>query len=53
MVGDNGKVLVDGPPEGISWARAAIKLASKSGHKQTFSADLSALEKSAPKRGDA
>ena len=53
MVGDNGRVLVDGSAEGIAWARSAIKLAGNSGHKQTFSADLSALEKSAPKRGDA
>lgn len=53
MVGENGKVWVDGSSQGISWARKAIKLAGQSGHKLSFAAELSALEKNAPKRGDA
>jgi len=53
MVGDNGRVWIDGNAEGTSWARSAIELASKSGHKLSFEAELSALENDAPKRGDA
>ena len=53
MVGDNGRVWIDGSAEGTSWARSAITLASQSGHKLSFAAELSALENNAPKRGDA
>jgi exosome complex RNA-binding protein Rrp4 len=53
MVGDNGRVWIDGSAEGTSWARSAITLASRSGHKLSFEAELSALENDAPKRGDA
>ncbi|NCG00584.1 MAG: hypothetical protein GWP25_02195, partial [Euryarchaeota archaeon] len=53
IVGENGKVWVDGNSEGTAWARQAFDLILKSGHKDTFEADLTALEKNAPKNGDA
>ena len=53
IVGENGKVWVDGDADGIAWARQAIDLVHTSGHKKTFEAEMSALEKNAPKNGDA
>jgi exosome complex component RRP4 len=53
IVGENGKVWVDGDAHGTAWARQAIQLIQESGHKNTFEAELSALEKNAPQKGDA
>tara|TARA_B100000965_G_scaffold295779_1_gene253956 strand:- start:398 stop:844 length:447 start_codon:yes stop_codon:yes gene_type:complete len=53
IVGQNGKVWVDGDAEGIAWARKAIDIAQNYGHKNTFEAEISAHEKNAPKKGDA
>ena len=53
IVGENGKVWVDGDAEGTAWARQAFDLVRNSGHKDTFEADLTALEKNTPKKGDA
>ena len=52
IVGENGKVWVDGDAEGTAWARQAIQLIQESGHKNTFEAELTALEKMLEK-GDA
>ncbi len=53
IVGQNGKIWVDGDAEGIAWARKAIDIAQNCGHKNTFEAEISAHEKNAPKKGDA
>ncbi|MDP6234661.1 MAG: hypothetical protein QF364_02330 [Candidatus Poseidoniaceae archaeon] len=53
IVGENGKVWVDGDADGTAWVRQAIQLIQKSGHKNTFEAELTALENNAPKKGDA
>jgi len=52
IVGQNGKIWVDGDAKGIDWAREAINIAQKSGHKSTFDAEMSAHENNAPNRGD-
>ena len=52
IIGQNGKVWVDGNAEGIAWARKAIQIAQDCGHKNTFEAEISAHEKNAPNRGD-
>ena len=52
IVGQNGKVWVDGDADGIAWARKAIQIAQDCGHKNTFDAEISAHEKNAPNRGD-
>ena len=53
IIGENGRVWIDGDAEGTAWAREAIALTQASGHKTTFEAELSALEQNAPKKGDA
>ena len=53
IIGENGRVWIDGDAEGTAWAREAIALTQASGHKTTFEAELSALEQKAPKKGDA
>ena len=52
VVGQNGKIWVDGNAQGIAWSRAAIEIAQRSGHKDTFEAELTAHEKNAPIRGE-
>ncbi len=52
IVGQNGKVWVDGDAQGIAWSRAAIEIAQRCGHKETFEAELSAHENNAPNRGE-
>ena len=53
IIGENGRVWIDGDAKGTAWAREAIALTQASGHKTTFEAELSALEQNAPKKGDA
>ena len=53
IIGENGRVWIDGNAEGTAWAREAVALTQASGHKTTFEAELSALEQNAPKKGDA
>jgi exosome complex component RRP4 len=53
IIGENGRVWIDGDAEGTAWARQAVALAQTSGHKTTFEAELTALEQNAPKKGDA
>ena len=53
IIGENGRVWIDGDAEGTAWARQAVALTQASGHKTTFEAELSALEQNAPKKGDA
>jgi exosome complex component RRP4 len=53
IIGENGKVWIDGDSDGMAWARKAIALVQSSGHKTTFEAEFSALEKTTLTKGDA
>jgi hypothetical protein len=46
-------VWIDGDSDGMAWARKAIALVQSSGHKTTFEAEFSALEKTTLTKGDA
>ena len=51
MVGENGRVWVDGSPEGVRWARQAIHAISEQGHSEDIDQILNDLEKNM--KGDA
>jgi exosome complex component RRP4 len=44
MVGENGRVWIDGSPEGIAWARKAVHALADSGHRTDIDELLSTLE---------
>jgi len=51
MVGENGRVWIDGSPEGISWARSALQRLVREGHTKAFETILSEMEEKS--KGDA
>ncbi|MFZ8905814.1 MAG: hypothetical protein ACO2Y2_00485 [Poseidonia sp.] len=51
MVGENGRVWIDGSPEGISWARSALQRLVSEGHTKAFETILSEMEEKS--KGDA
>ena len=44
MVGENGRVWVDGDSEGIAWSRTALQRVTNEGHKMDFNALMAELE---------
>jgi len=44
MVGENGRVWIDGSPEGIRWARKAVHALASSGHRADIDELLTTLE---------
>ena len=53
IVGENGRVWVDGDDEGIAWAREALEIAKEHGHKTGFDSIMKQHEKNLTKKGDA
>lgn len=51
MVGENGRVWIDGDSNGITWARKALKMVAEKGHTTEFEAILAEMEQE--KKGDA
>jgi exosome complex component RRP4 len=51
MVGENGRVWIDGDSEGIAWARKALQMVAEKGHTTEFEAILAEMEQQ--KKGDA
>jgi len=43
-VGENGRVWIDGSPEGIRWARKAVHALASSGHRADIDELLTTLE---------
>ena len=44
MVGENGRVWVDGSSDGIAWTRNALQRVTNEGHKTDFDALMAELE---------
>ena len=53
IVGENGRVWIDGDADGISWTREALSLAKQSGHKDNFDSIMKKHEAVLNKQGDA
>ena len=53
IVGENGRVWIDGDDDGISWTRQALEIAKQHGHKADFASILKKHEKTFTKKGDA
>ena len=51
MVGENGRVWIDGSSEGIAWARKALRCVVDEGHSKAFETILSEMENKT--KGDA
>jgi exosome complex component RRP4 len=44
MVGENGRVWIDGDADGIAWARMALQMVAEHGHSKAFETILSEME---------
>ena len=53
IVGENGRVWVDGNDNGIDWVREALDIAKQHGHKSSFDSAMKKHEKKFNKKGDA
>ena len=53
IVGENGRVWVDGDDNGIDWVREALDIAKQHGHKSSFDSAMKKHEKKFNKKGDA
>ena len=53
IIGENGRIWIDGDDTGISWTRDAIQLARLHGHKGNFDSILKKHETTYTKKGDA
>jgi len=53
IVGENGRVWIDGDDEGIDWVRKALEIAREHGHRTTFDSEMKKHEKNFNKKGDA
>ena len=53
IVGENGRVWVDGSDDGIAWVREALRIAKEHGHKDNFKSIMEQHEKKLTKKGDA
>ena len=53
IVGENGRVWIDGSEQGISWTREALNIAKKHGHKTDFDKLMSQHESNDVNKGDA
>ena len=53
IVGENGRVWIDGSEQGISWTREALNIAKKHGHKTDFDKLMSQHESNYVNKGDA
>ena len=53
MVGENGRIWIDGEPEGITWARKALQMVASDGHTKAFEAILADMEQEQKLKGDA
>ena len=51
MVGENGRVWIDGDADGIAWARMALQMVAQDGHSKAFETILSEMEQTT--KGDA
>ena len=53
IVGENGRVWIDGDDDGISWTREALTIAKQHGHKKDFDSIMKKHEGSFARKGDA
>ena len=53
IVGENGRVWIDGDDSGISWTREALAIAKQQGHKKNFDSIMKKHEKTLTGKGDA